>query len=177
MKLLRLLPSRPPPVPPGDISTRNRALVAMVPWRLCRITDLPWTHLRALAVHQKGPDRTPEEIIAELGERKVLGLAEIPMDLLRLQVMNDPDRRLDGFTYFEEYHEFFLSVEGKNTPRHPRRDRWPVILSGLLRDRDTIWDGWHRFHSYYRASAKSVPAMWYADEYPVVHTKRRQKKG
>lgn len=148
----------------------------MTPWRLCRITELPRTHLRALAVHQKGPDKAPDEIIEELGRRKVLGVTEISMDLLRLQVMNDTDRRLDDFTCFEEYHRFFLSIEGKNTPDHPRRDRWPIILSGLLRDRNTIWDGWHRFHSYHRAGAKSVPAMWYADEYPIIHTRKKQKK-
>jgi hypothetical protein len=75
--------------------------------------------------------------------------------------MNDPDRRLD-FRTFEEYHRYFCRVE--RVPRHSSKKKWPVILSGRKRERETILDGWHRFHAYHEMGAKKIPAIWYADE-------------
>lgn len=152
-------------LPPGDISQRSRALLAMVPWQLAVITDLPVHYLRAVAAHQQGDPLPPNRLLAVMGLRKIFGVADVPMELMKLQIMNDPDRRID-FSCFEEYHDYFMrpSVEGKRVPHYPTRNRWPIFLSGRKRDRETIVDGWHRFHSYVRSGAKSVPVIWYADE-------------
>ncbi len=44
-------------------------------------------------------------------------------------------------------------------PRHPRTQRWPVILSSF--EDETLQDGWHRFNSYVRDGHKRIPAIFY----------------
>lgn len=152
-------------LPPGDLSRRNRALVALLPWNLTVITDLPSYYLNAIAAHQQGDPLPPKKLVEMMGPQKIFGVASIPMEMMQLQVMNDPGRRID-FSCFSEYHEFFMrpSVEGKRVPHHSVRKMWPVFLSGRNRERETIVDGWHRFHAYVRAGAKKIPLIWYADE-------------
>jgi hypothetical protein len=156
-------------LPPGDLSRRNRALYALLPWRLVKLKELPATHKRALVAHGIWPKAIRSEsegdpvgfIERVFGKNKIFGVVDIPIEMLRLQVMNDPDRRLD-FRTFTEYHHYFCKVE--HVPKHPPKNRWPVILSGRKRERETILDGWHRFHSYHESGAKKIPAIWYADE-------------
>lgn len=151
-------------LPPGDLSKRNRALLSLLPWRLVKITQLPPHYLRAIAVSYEGPALPPAELLANLGKRRVFGVALVPMHMMQLQVMNDPDRRID-FNQFLEYHDYFMrpSVEGKRVKRYPNKNRWPIFLSGRKRERETIVDGWHRFHSYVQSRARKVPVIWHAD--------------
>jgi hypothetical protein len=81
------------------------------------------------------------------------------MRMLMLATMSDPSRKRD-FQTFDEYHQFYKSVE----PVKRHRSVWPIILSGKDWATETIVDGWHRFHSYYRSGKKFVTALWYADE-------------
>jgi hypothetical protein len=107
-------------------------------------------------------EKDPAQFVLKVWRRnKRFGVAFVPMQMMWLQVMNDPDRRID-FDCFEEYHAYYKSVE--RVPRHPRKNRWPIFLSGRGRERETIIDGWHRFHSYVDSQAKEVPIIWYADE-------------
>lgn len=147
-------------IPPGDLSPRNRSMVAELPWKLIQIKNLPRNYRRALAIQQK-PSLHPDDLDAELGASTRIGVVEIPMEVLVIQVMNDPALRRD-YDAFLQYHRDYLKDEKELVKSH--RQKWPIVLSGESWRTHTIEDGWHRFHSYYRAGKKTVPAMWYADE-------------
>ena len=158
-----------PKLPPGDLSRRNRALIAMLPWKIVRLRDLELHEKKALIAHgiwprplRKEAEEDPERFCNRVfGRRKVWGKVFIPIELMKLQVMNDPDRRND-FNVFEEYHAYYKRVE--KVPKHPKTRRWPIFPSGRNRERETILDGWHRFHSYVDSGAQEIPILWYADE-------------
>jgi hypothetical protein len=127
---------------------------------------LPTIAKRSLSEHITGkPPLWGEDLERYLGSRKLIGLVSIPTPLFCLQVMNDHDRRNDNWKSFDEYHHWYClpRKEGRRMLVAPR-SRWPIILSGRNRDRETILDGWHRFHSYYRQGVRYVPALWYSDE-------------
>lgn len=152
--------------PPGRLSDRNRALVAMHDWRLLTYSELPRSHKDALAAHFTGPHKTDEEVAKILGRSKI-GCAEIPTDVFCTQIMNDPDRRT-SFVHFEQYHKFYVSKEKKRiSVIVDSGEVWPIILRGnriKADERETIWDGWHRFHTYYARGLKEVPVIWYVRE-------------
>lgn len=150
-------------LPPGAISRRNRFLVSLLPWKLVRLVDLPRTHRNAITVHMKGA-RVSDKILRKALGKKIVGVVSIPMNLLIVQIMNDRDRITDSWKSMDDYHRYFCrrDIEGRLVKDH--KQRWPIVLSGRHRDRETIVDGWHRFHSYYRQGVKFVPAIWYADE-------------
>lgn len=159
------MPSR---LPPGDISRRNRALLALYPWKLAKLPSLPAHYLAAIVEHgiwgnkAKEAKENPRKFLLDhWGARKTFGLATVPTIALCQQVMNDPDRRID-FETFEEYHQHYRKICA--VPQHPTANRWPVFLSPRKRERESFIDGWHRFHSYYAAGAKKIPLIWYADE-------------
>jgi hypothetical protein len=41
---------------------------------------------------------------------------------------------------------------------------WPVTLETTYPEDGTLFDGWHRFHDYYRKGVKEVPFAWYHNE-------------
>ena len=55
---------------------------------------------------------------------------------------------------FEDYHKWYVGE--KNIPNYPLSQRWPSMLAGRGGE-GFIWDGWHRFHSYYRSGSPTVP--------------------
>lgn len=61
------------------------------------------------------------------------------------------------FRDFDEYHEWYVS-QGK-MPDHPTAALWPVILSST--PDETLQDGWHRLHDYYRKGIEMVPAVYF----------------
>lgn len=158
-------------LPPGDISERNRALVAMLPWKIVKIRDLPEHFHKAIVAHgiwprkvRKFSEAQPSKFIMSIMDKgKKIGLCEIPMDFLRIQIMSDPDRTKNFYT-FKDYHRHYCKNEKDRVKNHGKKNRWPIILSGRGRNRETILDGWHRMHSYHRAGFKTVSAIWYADE-------------
>lgn len=88
---------------------------------------------------------------------KRFGYVEIPMDVLAETVMQDEEMQQSSFRDFDDYHRWFVS-QG-HMPDHPRTARWPVILSTF--PDETLQDGWHRLHDYYRQGAKTIPAVYY----------------
>jgi hypothetical protein len=160
---------RPYNRPPGDLSRRNRSLIAMHDWEIVTLEDLPIHYKKALVAHGIWPkelrefsEKHPAEFILKVWRRtKKFGVVYIPIEMMKLIVMNDPDRRND-FDTFNEYHNYFKKVEP--VPTHPANRLWPIIPSGRGRERETILDGWHRFHAYVDANVKKIPILWYADE-------------
>lgn len=144
--------------PPGQLSSRNALLVSMLKWRIYTVATLPKACLESLRVHMKKTPAHVREVLKELGPKTQIGVVTIPMQLMQLQVMNDNPRK-KGFKTFEEYHHFYCSKE--KVPKH--KHRWPIVLSGPDWASETIIDGWHRFHSYFRQGRKSVRAIWYVD--------------
>jgi hypothetical protein len=88
---------------------------------------------------------------------QLFGLVEIPMDVLAKTIMRDDVLARESFRDFDEYHEWYIS--GFGIPNHPKTSRWPVILSGF--PEETLQDGWHRLHVYYRQGARTVPAVYF----------------
>ncbi len=160
--------SRSRKLPPGDLSPRNRAMVALLPWKLTKVKDLTLNFKKALATHQKPTKKERKaglqsplvsEIEEVMGPNTKIGVVSVPLEVMVVQAMNDPGMRRD-YDSFEAYHRDYRKDEV--VPRH--KHKWPVILSGEGWKSSTIIDGWHRFNSYYRKGTPRVPAMWYADE-------------
>jgi hypothetical protein len=86
----------------------------------------------------------------------LFGYVEIPMKELTKTVLQDPELVDEGIKTFEQYHEWYMRTP---MPDHPKKNLWPVILSSD--DYETLQDGWHRFHDYYRKGIKVVPAVYY----------------
>lgn len=94
----------------------------------------------------------------EYGSKR-FGYVEIPTDVLTDEVMEDVwmAEDLPPMRDFEEYHRWYVGQ--KHMPDHPATGRWPVILSGF--EDETLQDGWHRLHDYYRKGAEMIPAVYY----------------
>lgn len=134
-------------------------MVSLLPWKVFKLKDLPRVAKQTLRMHQKKIPDTIADLEKKLGPNFRIGMVTIPMTILKLQVMNDPSRRGD-FECFEEYHREYR--QDQPVPRH--KQRWPIVLSGTSWHRETIEDGWHRFHSYHRQGLKNVVALWYVDD-------------
>lgn len=88
------------------------------------------------------------------------GYAEVPMATIVDSVMRDEHIREFGHETFDEYHRDFVANEPVTA--HRRARRWPVILSSQDEHGETLQDGWHRLHSYYRSKHPTVPVVFYA---------------
>lgn len=90
---------------------------------------------------------------------KKFGYVEIPMEILTDAIMDDEYMAIDrpDLRTFDEYHRWYVQKGG--IPDHPETGRWPVILSSM--DEQTLQDGWHRLHDYYRKGAEVIPAVYY----------------
>jgi hypothetical protein len=88
---------------------------------------------------------------------KKFGYVEIPTEVLTAEVMKD-NEEVSRFKDFEEYHRWYAGLPG-GIPNHPKKDRWPVILSSF--EDETLQDGWHRLHTYYHQGAETIPAVYY----------------
>ena len=87
---------------------------------------------------------------------KKYGYVEIPTEELTAAVMKD--EMSYQFPDFDSYHRWYIKLPG-GIQNHPKKDRWPVVLSG--QDDETLQDGWHRLHTYYRQGADVIPAVYY----------------
>lgn len=165
---VRKLLAKNPTLPPGDLSHRNNLLVTLFPWKLALLRDLPRAYRNAVAVHLQGDRPSDADLLLALGHR-LIGVAQVSLVTLCNQVMNDPDRR-KSFSSMDDYHQFFCRKDIEGTLVKPWKNTWPIVLSGRGRDRETIVDGWHRFHTYFRrhrnapSGVRSIPVIWYADE-------------
>lgn len=98
-------------------------------------------------------DKMPDYIT--LYGNTLLGVVDLSVSDLRQAVMQDVEIR-ESFSSWEAYHDSYIQCD---TPRHPVSNRWPVILSDD--DGETLYDGWHRFHSYQRDGAQVIPAVFF----------------
>lgn len=98
-----------------------------------------------------------DKYVARYGDTE-WGYAEIPMVDLATSVMQDQD--IADWGEFDHYRDWYAR---QGVPRHPATNRWPVILSSKGDQEETLQDGWHRFHSYYRSGAQVVPAVWFPE--------------
>lgn len=76
---------------------------------------------------------------------------EMPTEDLTEFLMSQECDFAEDHTSFQEYHEWYASGY---VPEHGDDDRWYCMAGS---DDEGIWDGWHRFHSYYRSGHKTIP--------------------
>lgn len=86
------------------------------------------------------------------------GVVDLPAESVKQAVMLD-EELASSFSGWDEYQAWYLG--GGGIPEHPPTNRWPVVLSNY--DDETLRDGWHRLHSYLRACATTVPAVFYPE--------------
>ena len=160
-------------LPPGNLSRRNRAMVALCEWEVLPFHKLEDRFKLTIAHHLKGPLLEGKALERKVGRSSRVGIVTLPMPMLALQIMNDPDRRRD-FKHFDEYHRYYARFERKRIKKIAESseyasaalDIWPIVLRGTgsrADDQETIWDGWHRTHCYYSRGVEEVPAIWYVD--------------
>lgn len=121
-----------------------------------------------LAFHKHSPkvwanaiSKSLDLYVEEYGKEK-FGMVNIPTEVLTQAIWNSKDAQESDFkkTYgtFENYAEWYRN--GPHMPKHPAKDRWPVILGGDP-IQEVLQDGWHRFHCYVKQNASIIPCIYY----------------
>jgi hypothetical protein len=131
------------------LSPRNRALVRSRRVRVLPFSKLPEPYYNAITVYHENADAPLPQ------PSRKFGIATASMTDLIDAIMDD-DELVDAFDSWAAYHAWYMKRGG--VPHH--KTRWPVILSRF--DDETLEDGWHRLHSYYRDGDDTVPVIWYA---------------
>lgn len=81
-------------------------------------------------------------------------LYEMPTEDLVTYLMEMDDSFIkEEHESFEAYHKWYVEP---SLPRYGKTERWPSIA---ISDDEGIWDGWHRFHSYYREGHETMPLI------------------
>ncbi len=154
------------------VSRRNKALVRKYGGKVMPFQSLPLPAQLA-AAHYMAIDGEAWEVPPDFDRKKdfksllpwfrgkygtkKFGYVEIPTEVLTAEVMKD-DEEVGRFKDFDEYHRWYIGLPG-GIPNHPKKDRWPVILSSF--EEETLQDGWHRLHTYYHQGAEMIPALYY----------------
>lgn len=86
----------------------------------------------------------------------LFGTITLSANALTASVMRDEDIA-DSYQSWDDYHTDY--VRGGDVQAHPKANRWPVLLS--YDNYETLWDGWHRFHSYIRDGDVEIPAIFH----------------
>lgn len=97
------------------------------------------------------------------------GVAQISTQDMKAAIMGDPEIAHDHRDW-DSYHTWFCST---GVPDHPEADRWPVLLSAG--EEETLEDGNHRFHSYVRAGAVTIPAVFFPEKRHFKAVKRKEQ--
>ncbi len=152
-------------------SKRNKRLIAQYGGKVMPYRDLPVPAQLAIGWYMTvdgeawkvPPDFSERPLKAVLpwlvrryGSTRI-GYVEIPTKALMDVISEDEEFGERGIRDFDDYHEWFISQGGM--PDHPRKGRWPVILSSF--EEETLQDGWHRLHDYYSKGAKKIPAVYF----------------
>ena len=95
------------------------------------------------------------QYVKQYGQVK-FGIAKLTSRAVIKSVAATPEIAED-FEDWKAYHKWYCSQGG--AVDHPRRNRWPVILSNT--DDETLRDGWHRLHCYVSQGARNLPAVFY----------------
>lgn len=88
------------------------------------------------------------------GDRRFV-IAEIAMSDLQQCVMQDPEI-LENWDSWKDYHQWYIQA-ADDIPSHSSRNPWPVILAST--HKETIEDGWHRFHRYSQIGMNTIPCI------------------
>lgn len=130
-------------------------------YQVVAFKDLPLHYQMAIAQYPDWDGASKDELMAilpeyirENGEDK-WGVKTLPVDAVKTAVMADEDIASSHPTW-EAYAEAYCDDD---VPHYGSEDRWPVILSGD--DYETIYDGWHRMHSYVRSGHADIPAVFW----------------
>lgn len=102
----------------------------------------------------------------DLYGEELFGMVTLSADALKSSVMQDEDIA-ESYTSWDEYHADYTRGY---VPKHPETNRWPVLLS--YDNYETLWDGWHRFHSYIRDGATVIQAMFNPHKHHLVARQR-----
>lgn len=162
------------------VSARNKKLIRAYGGRAMPFTDLPvpaqlaiawymavdgdvWELPRGYNPYKPASGSIQQEFQSMLpwfrikyGTKKI-GYVEIPAEALIETIMQDEDFDQERFKDFDQYHEWY--VQGQRMPDHPATGRWPVTLSN--NNEETLQDGWHRLHDYYRKGSRTIPAVYF----------------
>lgn len=87
----------------------------------------------------------------ELQDNGIFGYCLVPMEVLtkKIESVNS------DYSPFEEYHKDYIRIDVENHGD----SIWAVILENDIDITEVIFDGWHRFHDYYRRGIKLVPCV------------------
>ena len=110
------------------------------------------------ASHQKHFQADRPYYVQRYGNRR-FGFVVIPMVDLGKSIEKDQDCK-DECLDFDHYHHWYVDTLHNPLPRHKKTNLWPIILSDFAFE--TLQDGWHRLHAYYRRGIKQVPCLFYA---------------
>ncbi len=163
------------------ISKRNQKFIAAHGGgRVFSFANLPRPHQLALIHYMAidgeawviGDDETPAQALPAMVKahrRERFGMINLPTKALLAATMEDEGIK-GVYSDFEAYHRWYVygpdssarqeHLHHTSVPDHPRRHRWPCILSCM--EDETFQDGWHRFHCYVRQNARIIPCLWYA---------------
>jgi len=136
-----------------SLSSRNRRLVKQHgrDVRCLPFSKLPSPFRKAIEVYHEGAGAPLPKA------NHKFGTAVVPMNTLIEEILDDDE--LSNFATWEAYHAWYISSGSSgHVPTH--REQWAVILSND--DGETLQDGWHRLHSYYRDGDENVRVIWYA---------------
>lgn len=135
---------------PADTSMPKAAAVEWREWRELE----PHQQEAAATYHGQmqyeggaGPDETPESYLYQVRDE--------PAEHVKAKVMEGDPTTEEGHPSWDAYHQQYLG--GDEVPHHPADKRWPVIVDDA--NRNYIDDGYHRFHSYVRDGAATIPTM------------------
>ena len=108
------------------------------------ITDKPDSGLNVKAMALK---RVLPLFEKKYGKTK-WGLASVP-------VQEFMDWMSDSTGGFGSYHRAYC--DSNSLENHSKKNRWPLVIDPKA---GSIYDGWHRFHTYVNQNARKVPCIW-----------------
>lgn len=140
------------------LSRRNKKLIEQVGGVRLPYGELSRAAQQAILTYMSEGEYAGDLEDLEKRLRKgTFGYSEIPTKVLTREIAQDPEIAHQFEGSFAKYHEWYLR-QG-HIPDHPARSRWPVILSPF--EEETLQDGWHRLHDYYRKGARKIPVVWF----------------
>ena len=99
--------------------------------------------------------KSMEFYVTKYGDWK-FGVADIPTEKIVSRIMQEREIKKD-FDSFPEYQKW--AKGSAYWPRHPRKNRWPCILSSF--NDEALEDGWSRFHVYSSRGDSNIPCVFY----------------
>jgi hypothetical protein len=123
---------------------RRLDILAQAGARLYKFSELPPEARLAITTYF-GDKQDPESLWIS---------GEVSTVVMKMEVMEISGFK-DRYESFETYHQWYLQ-QGE-VPEYPDKGRWPSIM--LVDYEEPIFDGFHRFHSYVRSGATTVPIV------------------